>query len=365
MTDRIRVRSVAKPSSRTVKLVRARVGTSAWRTIWRGRTNSRGRLTVRFIAPDSGAWKYRVRVPATAKARAGKSTIRRIVVWTPQPSPASPGPTDVPAHAPVPARESLVYVTGDIGQCGGAADKTAALIDRTGGTLVAAGDLAYPNGTALDFANCYDSDYGVFKDITFPVPGNHEYNSGASAYFDYFGARVGTLAQPWYTVDIGDWRFYMLNSNCSLVGGCDTGSAQYAWLASQLSQEQPRCTAAVWHHPRWSSGSHGPDANTSPLYALLAAHGTDLLLTGHEHNYERFSRLDAAGQPDPSGIREFVVGTGGQALRAIPGLAPGSEVRLNDSHGVMLLTLRATGFDWRFLPTETTGQTDTGSEQCS
>ncbi len=362
LSDRIRVRSDGNASVRRIKLLRARRGSGDWRTVWRGRTGPRGRVTLRFTAPDAGVWKYRVLVPSTTKARGKKSATRRIVVWTPQPSPTLPSPVPV---QPAPDPESLVYVTGDIGQCGGAADKTAALIDRTRGVVVATGDLAYPNGTDLDFANCYDPDYGVFKDITFPVPGNHEYNSDALAYFAYFGDRVGTPASPWYAVDIGAWRFYMLNSNCSRIGGCGVGSPQYTWLAGQLSADQPRCTAAVWHHPRWSSGAHGPDANTSPLYSLLADHGADLLLTGHEHNYERFARLNATGQPDPVGIREFVVGTGGQSLRAIPGLAEGSEVRLNDSHGVMLLTLGATGFTWRFQPTEPTGGTDTGSEACS
>ncbi len=263
-----------------------------------------------------------------------------------------------------PARD-VVYVTGDIGQCGGAADETAALIDAAAGPLVATGDLAYPSGTSTDFANCYDPYYGHLKSVTFPVPGNHEYYSGGSAYFDYFGSRVGTVGQPWYVVDIAGWRFYMLNSNCDEVGGCGVSSAQYTWLEEQLRHIQPACTAAVWHHPRWSSGVHGPDPSTAPLYALLADRGTDLLLTGHEHNYERFTRLDASGTADPAGIIEFVVGTGGQALREIPGLAAGSQARLADSHGVLRLTLRTSEFDWRFLPTDPQGGTDAGSERCS
>ena len=359
LSDRIRVLTDGRPAQRTVRLLQARSGSDVWRTIWRGKTSDRGRITLRWTAPDSGVWRYRAKVAGTSKARARTASTRRIVVWTPDTS-VAPGPTE-----PTPSTESTVHVTGDIGQCGGAADKTAALIDSAPGPLVATGDLAYPNGTAADFANCYDPSYGRFTPITFPVPGNHEYNSKATAYFDYFGDRVGAADQPWYSVDVAGWRFYMLNSNCAQVGGCGTGSAQYIWLADQLRGDQPRCTAAVWHHPRWSSGVHGPDTNTAPLYTLLADQGTDLLLTGHEHNYERFARLDATGRTDPSGIREFVVGTGGAALREIPGLATGSEVRLNDSHGVLRLTLRAGDFDWRFVPTEANGGTDAGSEQCT
>ena len=357
--DRIRVLTGGKPSQRRVRLVRARSGSDVWRTTWRGKTSPRGRLTLRWTAPNSGVWRYRAKVAGTSQARARTASTRRIVVWTPHTA-VAPAPTE-----PTPSTESIVYVTGDIGQCGGAADKTAALIDSAGVPLVATGDLAYPNGTTADFTNCYDPHYGRFKSVTFPVPGNHEYNSGATAYFNYFGDRVGTAAQPWYTVDIARWRFYMLNSNCADVGGCGAGSAQYIWLADQLRGDQPQCTAAVWHHPRWSSGVHGPDTNTAQLYTLLADHGTDLLLTGHEHNYERFARLDASGRADPSGIREFVVGTGGASLREFPGLAAGSEVRLNDSHGVLRLTLRAGDFDWRFVPTEANGGTDAGSDTCS
>lgn len=359
--DRIRITSGGYATRRTVALLRARSGSTQWTRIWRGRTNAAGRLTLRFTTPDEGNWKYRVRVRATRTAAAKTSKSRRIVVWTPQPSTVPGAPND---PAP-PVSTSLVYVTGDIGQCGGEADNTAALIDPRTGVLVATGDLAYPNGTSADFANCYDPSYGPFKHVTFPVPGNHEYNSGGAGYFAYFGDRVGTLEQPWYVVEIAQWRVFMLNSNCAQAGGCDVGSAQYTWLATQLSLPQPRCTAAVWHHPRWSSGVHGPDASVTALYELLVTHGTDLLLTGHEHNYERFARLDSAGAPSSSGIREFVVGTGGQALREIPGNAPGSEVRLSDSHGVLLLTLGATDFAWRFAPTEPSAGTDSGFEQCS
>jgi hypothetical protein len=318
-------------------------------------------LTVRFTAPDSGVWKYRVRVSRTDTARAKVSSIARLVVWRPQPSEPQ-ADSDTP---PSPTVTSTVYVTGDIGQCGGDADRTAALIDASTGVLIATGDLAYPNGTYTDFATCYDPYYGQFTDITFPVPGNHEYNSGAAAYFAYFGHRVGTPDTPWYAIDIGHWRFYMLNSNCAQVGGCGVGSPQHRWLMTQLSATQPRCSAAVWHHPRWSSGAHGSDPITAPLYELLLSHGADLLLTGHEHNYERFARLDATGRRDPSGIRQFVIGTGGQALRDIPGNAAGSEVRLNDSHGVLKMTLGDTDFSWRFVPTQSGAGTDAGTERCS
>jgi hypothetical protein len=258
-------------------------------------------------------------------------------------------------------------VSGDIGLCpglGGAPDQTAALIDGDAGVVVEPGDIAYPNGTDSDFADCYDPYYGQFKDITYPVPGNHEYNSGATGYFNYFGSGVGSLAEPWYAVDIGGWRFLMLNSNCGLVGGCSAGSPQYLWLADELAGSLPECIAAVWHHPRWSSGSHGPYAGTQDLYALLADHGADLLLTGHEHDYERFAQMTAAETVDAGGIREFVVGTGGQSLRPFGSPATGSEIRLNDSRGVLRLDLGASDYTWEFLPTEAGGSTDSGSESC-
>ncbi len=354
--DRVRVKAKGAKAKRKMVLQRALAGTRDWTRVWQRSTKRNGKLVVKFTAPTSGSWKFRIRVRQDQDGKSARSAKRRVDI-------ADPSATDTPS---VPAiQPGLVFVAGDIGLCEGAADQTAALIDPIAEAFVATGDLAYPSGTDRDFAECYDPHFGSLKSKTYPVPGNHEYYSGATGYFNYFGSRVGTLADPWYVVDIGGWRFFMLDSECDKIGGCDTTSDQYAWLADQLSGELPQCTAAVWHRPRWSSGHHGSYAPVSDLYELLYDHGTDLLLSGHEHAYERFAPLSPAGVNDPAGVRQFVVGTGGTTLREFKSTETGSQSRRNDSHGVLRMQLSGTGYDWDFLPTKSSGKTDSGSALCS
>ena len=342
--DRIRVLTPGGNQKRKVVLKRKRSGKKAWRRVSTFKTKSNGRLIVRFPAPEEGAWKYRLKARPSGGAGVARTKSRRVNTG------------------------KRIFVVGDIGYCEGAPDQTAALIRGRRGKVVVPGDVAYPSGTDSDFANCYDPAYGSLRSRTFPVPGNHDYYSGGDGYFNYFGSRVGTKATPWYTVKIGAWQFYMLNSNCDAVGGCDAGSAQYAWLQSQIAADAASgvgmCTAAVWHHPVWSSGSHGNDDQTVPLLQLLTAHRTDLLLTGHEHSYERFTPLSANGTADVDGIREFVVGTGGAGLRGFNAPEPGSEARLSDSHGVLRMNLTSDGYNWQFLPTQSGVGTDSGAANC-
>lgn len=262
------------------------------------------------------------------------------------------------------ARQDQITVVGDIGWCGSAGvAQTAGLIADTTGPMFAPGDIAYPNGTSTDFANCYDPHFGPFKDRTWPVPGNHEYNTDAVGYFGYFGSRVGTAGDPWYSTDIGGWHFVMLNSNCSKVGGCDATSRQYQWLVQDLAAHPTQCLVAVTHHPRYSSGPHGNNDETAPLWALLTGAGADMMLSGHDHDYERFARMDSSGAQTPSGIRQFVVGTGGAPLYSFGTIQPNSEFRSNDAFGVLALTLDEDAYSWRFI-TGAGATTDSGSDQC-
>lgn len=264
----------------------------------------------------------------------------------------------------------VLLAAGDIAACGDTTEDepTAVILDSIPDAIVAPlGDNVYPGGSAADYANCYDPTWGRHKSRTKPTPGNHDYvQSGASGYYGYFGAPAGDPAQGWYSYDLGDWHVVVVNSNCFKVGGCDLGSPQNQWLRQDLAAHPTTCTLAYWHHPRFSSdSSHGDDPEMAPLWDALYEYGADLVLNGHAHLYERFAPQTAAGAPDPAyGIREIVVGTGGYVLYAWGTIRANSELRFNDAHGVLELTLQATGYDWRFIPVAGKTSTDSGSASC-
>ncbi len=268
-------------------------------------------------------------------------------------------------NEPVPAGATRVLAAGDIGECGGAAGETAEILEAVPGPFLALGDIAYPKGAPQDYTDCYDPDYGQFRDRTSPVPGNHDYmTDDGRPYFDYFGDAAGTPEQSWYSQDIGGWHLVHLNSNCEFVGGCDEKSPQYRWLVDDLARAQPRCLAATWHHPRYSSSEYGDNEDVSPLYRAMVAAGGDFVLNGHAHFYERYPRMSDANTASESGMREFIVGTGGANLYEFAEVNPSSEVRWNQGHGVLQLDLKPDGYDWRFIATDPAIVVDSGTDTC-
>ena len=267
---------------------------------------------------------------------------------------------------PAPA---VLVGAGDIASCDSTDDsRTAALLDGIPGEVFTLGDNAYGNGTPEEFARCYGPTWGRHRDRTHPVIGNHEYHTpGAKGYFDYFGAAAGRRGEGWYSYDAGAWHVVVLNSNCDVVtGGCRTGSPQERWLRADLADaaRRTRCTVAMWHHPLFTSGTaHGPTTAVRPLYQALYDGGVELLLTGHNHQYERFAPQTPAGaRDDRRGVRQFVVGTGGGVPYAFRDPARNSEVRLTGSPGVLRLTLTADAYDWTFVPaTKSAGDAGRGA----
>ena len=266
----------------------------------------------------------------------------------------------------------LVVAVGDIAVCSSEGDEaTARLVEGIdGATVLTLGDNAYPDGSAEDFRECYEPSWGQFKERTKPVPGNHEYETeGASAYFEYFGKAAGDPDEGYYSYELGEWHIVALNSNCGEGEvRCGPGSAQVQWLEEDLAAnaDEGRCTLAYMHHPRFSSGvKHGSTANMEPLWEALYEGGADVVLSAHEHNYERFAPQDPEGRADPEGgIREFVVGTGGKGLYPILDPLANSEVHNDESYGVLKLTLRPKGYEWRFLSAEGGEFSDSGSARC-
>ena len=246
---------------------------------------------------------------------------------------------------------------GDIARCEEPHDEaTARLVEDIPGTVFTLGDNAYQRATRSDFENCYDPSWGQFKDRTRPAAGNHEYAMPeAGPYFDYFGAAAGEPGKGYYSYDLGSWHIVVLNSNCAEVeGGCMPDSPQERWLRADLEANRSACTLAYFHHPRFASGEeHGDQLSSRPFWRALYDHGADVVLSAHEHNYERFAPQTPDGELDKSGgIRQFVVGTGGGQLYGFDEPRPNSQVRQGDTHGVLKLTLLPESYDWEFVPVE-------------
>lgn len=212
------------------------------------------------------------------------------------------------------------------------------------------GDNQYESGTISAYRASYDTSWGRLKTITRPAAGNHEYYTpGASGYYQYFGAAAGDPAKGWYSYDLGAWHLVALNSNCNAVGGCAAGSAQEQWLRADLAANTESCTLAYWHHPRFSSGTHGDNPALQALWQALYEANADLVLGGHDHDYERFAPQTPSGVLDQArGLREFVAGMGGKGLRGFATTRANSQARDATSLGVLELTLRPGAYDWRY-----------------
>ena len=268
----------------------------------------------------------------------------------------------------------VIVAAGDIADCASEGDEaTAKLVsDIDGATVLTLGDNAYPDGAAEDFRECYEPSWGQFKERTRPTLGNHEYETeGASAYFDYFGDAAGDPDEGYYSYDLGSWHIVALNSNCGVGGAirCGPGSAQTEWLKEDLAanSDEGQCTLAYMHHPRFSSGvKHGGTSTMEPLWEALYEAGAEVVLSGHEHNYERFAPQDPEGRADPQrGIREFVVGSGGaKSHYPIFDPLPNSEAHNDESYGVLKLTLSPKSYGWHFIPVEGEIFGDSGSAPC-
>jgi acid phosphatase type 7 len=242
-----------------------------------------------------------------------------------------------------PPSGKVIVAAGDIADCSSDGDEaTARLVIGIEGTVLTLGDNAYEDGTAQDFSECYEPSWGQFKERTRPAPGNHDYETeGASAYFDYFGDAAGQPGKGYYSYDLGAWHIVALNSNCEEVG-CGASSPQVRWLEADLAKQARPCTLAYFHYPLYSSGEYRPGIHeVKPLWEALHAADADVVLNGHDHNYQRFAPQDPNGKADPErGLREFVVGTGGRSHYSILGPIANSEVYNDETYGVLKLTLR-------------------------
>jgi 3',5'-cyclic AMP phosphodiesterase CpdA len=265
---------------------------------------------------------------------------------------------------PVAAEDAVLVGAGDIAECplpGAAA--TATLLDQIAGTVFTAGDNTYANGAVEEFETCYGPTWGRHKARTWPSPGNHDYRTvGARPYYAYFGDRAGLSSQGYYSYDLQGWHIVSLNSN--LKGEDEV--AQEHWLHADLAAHPTRCGLAYWHHPLFSSGGHRNNPYLRPMWQILSAFGVDVVINGHDHDYERFAPQNPDGVADSvHGIQEFVVGTGGAGLGTFGKPQPNSEVRDDTTWGLLKLTLHPTSYDWEFVPIPGGTFYDAGSAVCT
>ncbi len=235
------------------------------------------------------------------------------------------------------------------------------------------GNYQYEVPSAADYTTAYSPTWGRLRSITRAAVGNQELKvHDANTFYDYFGDGAGPRT-GYYSYDLGAWHVVVLDTNCtSVLGGCGPQSPQVQWLADDLAATSSRCILAYGHHPRWSNGIAGPDVRLDPLWGELASHGVDLYLSAHEADYERFPRLDPHGQTAASGTRQFVVGTGGQAVYTPSqgdaawrtSFTPtASEFLDTRDPGALALTLRSDGYSWEFHTLDH-GITDSGADTC-
>jgi hypothetical protein len=281
-------------------------------------------------------------------------------------SPASRAQSSAPTF--LKDEPAVLVGAGDIADCKdlSGAEATAKLVERTPGMVMVPGDLAYPDGSKENFG-CYDKTWGRVKSRTRPSPGNHEFHAaGATPYFDYFGSAAGDPKNGYYSYELGAWHIIVLNSECIDVGGCDAGSRQEKWLRADLAAHPVACTLAYWHKPLFSSGgAHGNAPEIKPLWQALYDANADVVVNGHDHDYERFAPQTPDAAADAArGIREFVVGTGGKSHRPFGTIKPNSELRDATAFGVLKLTLKPNSYDWQFIPEQGKSFTDSGSGTC-
>ena len=294
-------------------------------------------------------------IPTAGPSAATSASPAAAPSFSPLTGTATPGVTPGAIGTPgaSPTGDPVLVGAGDIGQCGSDADEdTAALLDTIQGTVFTAGDNAYENGTAEQFRECYEPSWGRHRGRTRPAPGNHDWETpGLAGYLGYFGdAAKGPGGSSWYSYDLGTWHVIVLDSMCSKVGGCDPASPQGQWLAADLAASDAACTLAIFHHPRFTSGEHGDTESMDGFWRPLYAAGVDVIVNGHDHDYEWFEPQDPDGRADPArGIRQFVVGTGDAPLRDFTRVAPNSAGRVSIAHGVLAFTLHQGSYDWEFI----------------
>ena len=282
----------------------------------------------------------------------------------------TPLPTATSTHTPLPSPAVLIGA-GDISVCGMHDDvRTAALLgelieEYPEAEIFTAGDNVQINGDAFEYIECFGPTWGRYKKRIHPSPGNHDYHAAQGrAYYDYFGEAAGPDGLGFYSYELGDWHIVSLNSNCT-GEDCGENSWQVQWLRLDLANNPRKCTLMYWHHPVWDSGTVPVEEAGRPFWQIAVDYGVDVVVNGHDHHYERFAPMDYAGNIDiEHGTREFIVGTGGAWLFELGQPLPATEVRSNETFGVMRFLLYPDHYSWTFFPVKGGEFYDAGVDVC-
>ena len=267
---------------------------------------------------------------------------------------ALPAPSSTTSATSSAAPPTVLLAAGDIGRCDSTHDDaTGALAASLPGVIATLGDTAYEDGTTAELNDCFGGSWGVVKDrIRFAVTGNHDiHTDGGAPLQAYMGSAAARDGRTWFADDLGPWHVIVLDGNCGLLGRkCRSGSDQATWLRNDLAANGARCTIALLHQPLFSSGSHGAERAVRPLWDAMSGGGVDLVVDGHDHDYERFAPQDPGGTADAArGIVEIIAGTGGADLEPFKKPSPNSLVRIDDTYGVLELTLLADSWSSRLV----------------
>jgi hypothetical protein len=252
--------------------------------------------------------------------------------------------------------------TGDIGSCLSVRDDdTGRLLDSIAGVVFTVGDNDYSDATPTPaYGVCFPASWARHLPRTRPAPGEDDLRNGTlDDYYDFFGA---ASAPPlgYYSYDLGTWHVVVMNTTPT------ADSPQLLWLEQDLAAHPALCTVVITHRPRFSSGNTGSSMAQASIFETLHEAGVELLLSGNDHDYERFAPQTPDQTPDPTGgVVQFVIGTGGKSHGTINlPLEANSVVQNDDTYGVLRLVLHPGRYEWRFIPIPGRTFTDAGSASC-
>jgi hypothetical protein len=377
----VSLRNVGFVNGETHAVTCARSGETVTMTV--GDRTIQGTLTASDIAVFGTATAVGLRTFLASTADDGLTTYDDFLVGSNEPPP-SPSPSVTPSVTPSPGTVIRVAAAGDI--CGSSAASWAACLatanliaSRAPDAVLTLGDNDNGTGTLTEFLARFDPRWGPLLPIIHPSVGNHEYNDpasgpGAEGYRAYFPDAYAPATGPlYYGFTLGTWYVVALDTDRVQAGkgqpGIAAGSTQALWLDAALAADRHACVLLYGHHPRWSSpdgpttNRHGSQAHMAAVWSMALADGADVWLSGHDHDYERFARLDETGGPSSSGIRQFVVGTGGGALDRFDSILPTSEAHAT-AYGALFLELGDGSYSWEFVDVNGSVLDAGGPESC-